>query len=204
MKPPNSEHHELSEINDLSPFDRNPRYIDDQAKDGLRMSLSEFGDLSGIVYNRRTGRLVSGHQRVEQLKILGARLDQTDGPALVTDEVGYRWPIRVVDWDETTEKAANITANNQYISGAFTDGLNELLGELRDELPSEQLGALRLDALETESGWMDRGSIDDDTGSLDAPAASIRLMCAPGDKERLRSCVLDAIEQAGIPGVTIK
>lgn len=35
---------------------------------GLSYSIAEFGDLSGITFNERTGELVCGHQRVKALR----------------------------------------------------------------------------------------------------------------------------------------
>ena len=46
------------------PNPSNPRKIHPQDLDKLRKSLATFGDLGGIVVNKRTGWLVSGHQRM--------------------------------------------------------------------------------------------------------------------------------------------
>ncbi len=43
----------------------NPRKIDAEYLINLHASMREFGDLSGIVRNVRTGNLVGGHQRVK-------------------------------------------------------------------------------------------------------------------------------------------
>lgn len=56
---------------DLAPADYNPRRISPKAMQGLRASLTRFGELGGIVFNRRTGNLVGGHQRVKALLALG-------------------------------------------------------------------------------------------------------------------------------------
>jgi len=45
-------------IDDLKADPKNPRKISPEALDGLRYSLGEFGDLSGLVWNKRTGTLV--------------------------------------------------------------------------------------------------------------------------------------------------
>lgn len=66
--------HELTDISDLRPASYNPRTIEDDAAAGLAQSLERFGDLSGIVWNQRTGHLVAGHQRVNQLRERGAQL----------------------------------------------------------------------------------------------------------------------------------
>ena len=46
------------------PNPANPRKIHPQDLEKLRKSLVKFGDLGGIVVNKRTGWLVSGHQRM--------------------------------------------------------------------------------------------------------------------------------------------
>ena len=51
--------------NDLVPNLRNPRKITDEQIKALRKSLQAFGDLSGIIFNERSNRLVGGHQRIE-------------------------------------------------------------------------------------------------------------------------------------------
>ena len=43
----------------------NPRNITNRRLKALAASMEEFGDLSGIVYNHRTDRLISGHQRIK-------------------------------------------------------------------------------------------------------------------------------------------
>lgn len=134
--------HEGLKIEDLQPAPYNPRQISDGAAEGLRYSMEEFGDLSGIVWNERTGHLVAGHQRVEQLKELGAVLH--DG--VLRGSFG-EFPVRVVDWPEGKEKAANIAANNTHIAGEFTPDLASLLEEVQAFVGDEDFERLRLDAL---------------------------------------------------------
>jgi len=57
----------METLNDLKPWTRNPRIISPEAREGLNKSLTEFGDLSGIVFNTQIKALVSGHQRIEAL-----------------------------------------------------------------------------------------------------------------------------------------
>ena len=91
-------------IADLTPAPYNPRTISGEALAGLKTSVREFGDISGIVYNTRSGHLVCGHQRLEALKQSHElQLDTAgDGCAVVTD-MGNRFPVRLVDWDEATD-----------------------------------------------------------------------------------------------------
>ncbi len=52
-------------LSQLKSNPKNPRRVTDKKLDMLKKALFEFGDLSGIVFNRKTGQLVGGHQRVK-------------------------------------------------------------------------------------------------------------------------------------------
>lgn len=136
----------LQTLEDLAPAAYNPRKISAKAASGLSKSIEEFGDISGITWNRRTGNLISGHQRVEQLRKLGAILH--DGAVQIKrgDKI-HRFDVRVVDFTVAQEKAANVAANNPHIGGEFTDDLAALLGEVKCDLGDDLFGELALDAL---------------------------------------------------------
>ena len=105
---------------DLSPNPKNPRKISKEQLLRLEKSLGELGDLGCIVFNRRTKRLCSGHQR---FKIIPKESDivieeEFEEPSSVgTVALGYilyrgeKFKYREVDWDETTEMVANLAAN---------------------------------------------------------------------------------------------
>ena len=138
----------LNSVEQLTAAPYNPRRIGEPAAAGLSESMSRFGDIAGIVWNERTGHLVCGHQRVEQLKKLGAQLFSEDGnPVLRVGKDGKRFTVRVVDWSEAQEKAANIAANNPHVGGEFTDELQALLGEVQASLGNDAFGDLGLDKL---------------------------------------------------------
>lgn len=115
-------------LKDLAPHPGNPRKIDQWHLDALKKSLNEFGDLSGFVFNKTTGRLVGGHQR---LKVLppDAEIELT-GDNRGHVKVGNDFfSYREVEWDENKEKAANIAANKhggEWDLPALTTWLNEL------------------------------------------------------------------------------
>lgn len=109
-------------LRDLNPAGYNPRQITKEALDGLSKSLEKFGYLQPIVVNVNGGknRVISGHQR---LKVMLA-------------EGGVEAKCVVVDFDETTEKAANIALNSEAISGDWEpEGLEAILEELKFEFP---------------------------------------------------------------------
>jgi ParB-like chromosome segregation protein Spo0J len=124
-------------VSELRPADYNPRKISERALEGLRASLARFGDMGGIVWNERTNRLVGGHQRVKVLVQLG--VEEVD--------------VRVVDLDEASEKAANITLNNSLIGGEWDEALlRAVLEEAKRDMPTafEELHFSDLAVLDVE------------------------------------------------------
>lgn len=128
---------------------QNARTIEAPALRGLGVSMETFGDLSGIVWNERTGHLVAGHQRMNRLKAAGVDEWVREGNAgLITHpKTKEVFTIRVVDWDPTTERMANLTANNPQIQGDFTEEAAEQLRALEDEMMFQ---ALALDGLQED------------------------------------------------------
>lgn len=119
-------------IADLVPADYNPRTISPDAMKGLQSSLARFGIVQEVVVNRRSGRIVGGHQRVAALKVVGV----SEAPCV--------W----VDLSDAEEKALNVALNNPHISGDFTSGLNAILDEVKG-LDPVMFEDLRLDLLLT-------------------------------------------------------
>lgn len=108
-------------IDELNENPKNPRQISKHDYDALVASIKRFGDLSGIVFNRRTQQLVGGHQRIKVFKELGGqpvveeRFEQANsvgtiarGHVMLGDE---KYGYREVDWDPDFEAAANVAAN---------------------------------------------------------------------------------------------
>ena len=112
---------EIKKMNlvDLKMADYNPRKMSDEAYDGLGKSIDRFGLLVPIVWNKRTGNIVGGHQRYRYLVETGA---------VETDVV-------IVDLDGNDEIALNITLNNPNVRGKFTNEVVNLL-----KLSEAQLG----------------------------------------------------------------
>jgi hypothetical protein len=107
-------------LSELKPNPKNPRIVTPEKLEMLKRSLAEFGDLSGIVYNKRTRQIVGGHQRASVFDAASVieitkKYDKptktgtiAEGHILVGKE---RYTYREVNWDEVKEKAANIAAN---------------------------------------------------------------------------------------------
>lgn len=102
----------------------NPRQISDEARKRLKKGIAKFGLVEPPVWNRRTGHIVSGHQRI-------SILDELEG----TDD--YYIHVAVVDVDEKTEKKLNVQLNNPQMQGEFD---LERLGDLVLEVGPDDLG----------------------------------------------------------------
>lgn len=108
------------QIKDIAPNPNNPRIITDDKLTMLKKALAEFGDLSGIVYNRKSKQLVGGHQRRKLIDdktpiVITAKHSKPTKVGTVAEgyiEVkGERFAYREVYWPAAKEKAANIAAN---------------------------------------------------------------------------------------------
>jgi len=92
-------------------FEDNPRTIKNDRLAALRASMNRFGYVDLIVWNKRTGHVVGGHQRYKVLVEQGIKEAQ----------------VIVVDMSEKEELAANMTLNNPAIEGTWDDPVEELL-----------------------------------------------------------------------------
>lgn len=86
----------------------------------LRESIESFGFVEPIVWNRRTGNVVGGHQRLAVYKYLGHTTV----------------PCSVVDFDESDEKVLNVALNK--IKGQWDyDKLEKLLRDFDYEVAAK-------------------------------------------------------------------
>jgi hypothetical protein len=122
--------------------------MSEEARTGLGVSMETFGEL-GMVFNDRTGQWVSGHQRLERLRAAGAVECVRNGADgyIEHPKTGERFRVRFVDWDETKQRMANLTANNPRISGSYTDAALAQLKELEGE---DGFGDMGLETLEKD------------------------------------------------------
>lgn len=105
-------------LDQMKPAPYNPRTITPKNKEALRTSMRRFGNLQPVVWNRRTGNIVGGHQRYD--------LHREAGDA-ATDAV-------VVDVSSSEERAMNIALNARSVTGIFDDErLASLLEGIRDD-----------------------------------------------------------------------
>jgi hypothetical protein len=128
--------YELKEmrLSELKPHPKQAatRQITDDALRGLKGSLSRFGVLEEIIVNKRTGHILSGHQRWKVLT-------QGDGTKTA--------PVKVVDVSKIEEDAIFWTMNNPAVCGTYTDAARLELLDIKVEL-GELYSDVGLDMLE--------------------------------------------------------
>lgn len=144
---------ELKKIKDLKPAPYNPRQIDEDSLSGLKASIKKFGYVEPIIWNKKSGYIVGGHQRLKALKDEG--IEEVD--------------VVCVDLEETEEKALNVALNNKHIQGDWdSEKLGSLLSEIKISLP--EFEELKLDDLEVEIAPLEQESEDlNDDGDVDLP-----------------------------------
>ena len=103
-------------LSELNPAEYNPRKAlrpGDPAYEKLKASILSFGNVEPIVWNRTTGNVIGGHQRLRVLLDLGVEESE----------------VSVVDLSEVDEKRLNIALNK--ITGEWDDEkLASLLAEI--------------------------------------------------------------------------
>src|SRR2546428_14123583 len=92
----------------------NPRTISDHDLEALRRSLRFFGTVEPIVVNRRSGRIVGGHQRVKAAQAEGFE----------------KLPVCYVDLDDPSEKQLNLA-------------LDRIHGEWGEDMPERLLAGVK-------------------------------------------------------------
>lgn len=166
----------------LAPNDKNWRKHPDRQRSALRGSLDEVGWVSSIMVNRRTGRMIDGHARVEE--------------ALRKGETAV--PVDYVDLSEEEEKLVLATLDPiGALAEADNDKLEELLGDITSDGEHTGLLASVFDDADDDS---DLSVEEIDTSTVqDEFWVSVRgpLPAQPDALDRLK----EALE--GLPGVTV-
>lgn len=91
---------------DIRFADYNPRLMGERERRKLRDIITETGLVSRPVWNKRTGNLVGGHQRISIIDSLEKTKD-------------YWLPCDIIDVDEQAERAINVVLNNPAAQGEF-------------------------------------------------------------------------------------
>lgn len=183
---------------DIKASKYNPRKITNEESTGLSNSIKFFDDISGITFNIRTGNLVTGHQRwksliekyrdlnLKEIEINDKKSEAYMGAFSGDEYTGFS--IRVVNWPEEKEKAANIAANAHTIQGKFeSQSLSNILADIDLNLRTD----LRLDKLELDLGLIGQDSTLDleeeelENQSLLPEKAKITIECLYADKNSM-------------------
>lgn len=84
----------------------NPRKISDTEKSKLKAAIKRHGFVEPVVWNKRTGHLVSGHQRISIMDTIMGSED-------------YTLSVSVIDVDDKREREINVLLNNTHAMGSF-------------------------------------------------------------------------------------
>lgn len=118
----------------------------------LKRSIETYGDVEPIVWNRRTGNVVGGHQRMAVMKHLGIKSAK----------------VSVVDMDEKQEKLLNL-ALNKAKGDWDADRLESMLRDMDfDKLEMTGFGAEEIAILLESNDDIDDFGQDDGDGSGEA------------------------------------
>lgn len=155
-------------LSELHPAPYNPRLTlqpGDKRWKKLERSLAEFELVQPIIWNRRTGHIVGGHQRCSVLKYQGQK------------EV----ECVVVDLPLAREKALNIALNNSEVGGDWEAAkLMELLEDLAETpdidptltgFDEHQLRSLQFDPATRDDDPCDRPESHDVIATMEIPYA---------------------------------
>jgi ParB-like chromosome segregation protein Spo0J len=103
-------------VKDLKEAAYNPRVIDADSLNDLKKSIKEFGYIQPIIWNEKTGNMISGHQRLKVLKEENSKLSEVE--------------VVVVNLPEIKEKAA-VIAFNRIQADWDSVKLSSLLNDIR-------------------------------------------------------------------------
>jgi hypothetical protein len=135
----------------------NPRTISEKAKKKLRDNLKRVGLIEPIIWNKTTGNIVGGHQRIASLDAL----ERSDD---------YLLDVAQVEMDEKTEKEQNVFLNN---------------GEAQGDWDLERLESLyRKDKIDYENTGFDMGHIYQLFGSNPLEESSVEELEKAAEKLR--------------------
>ncbi|MGJ1414099.1 ParB N-terminal domain-containing protein [Sphingobacterium multivorum] len=123
---------ESIEINrsQIEPAKYNPRKISEEAKKKLKANIKRMGVMGGIVWNKRSGRLVGGHQKL-------MILDELQKYDRETKENDYLIRVEAVDLSDKEEIEQNIFLNNKNAQGEFD---NDILSTLLNDIEVKNTG----------------------------------------------------------------
>ena len=157
---------EKKQTEDLLPADYNPRKDlkpGDPEYEKLKRSIEQFGYVEPVIWNKTTGRVVGGHQRLKVLLYMG--MTEVD--------------CVVVELDEEKEKALNIALNK--ISGDWDkDKLALLIADLQGADFDVSLTGFAPEEIDTLFKESVKDGVKDDDFDVDAELQK-SAVTKPGD-----------------------
>ena len=134
---------ETKKLSDLKPAPYNPRAATKKQEKKLQESLTKFGVVEPIIFNKQTGYIVGGHFRVRELKKLGYK------------EV----ECVIVDLSEEDEKELNIRLNANTGEWDWDTLANEWnveeLSEWGLDIPNFEIDEEEFDTEQTSTSMLD-------------------------------------------------
>lgn len=173
---------ERKRIRDLNRAAYNPR-IDlipgDTEYENLRRSITTYGMLIPVIWNKRTGNVVGGHQRLTVL--------ENEGETEVD--------VSVVDLDETQERQLNV-ALNKIEGGWDEEKLAELLAELGGDATLTGFTQQEIDSLTNDiDSLIDGATVDEELRAIEE-LFNVSLTFDKADQEELKAYVKDYGKEA--------
>lgn len=170
------------QIKDLDRAEYNPRIElipGDTEYENLRRSISTYGMLIPVVWNKRTNRVVGGHQRLTVL--------ENEGETEVD--------VSVVDLDETQERQLNI-ALNKIEGGWDEEKLADLLTELGEDATLTGFTQQEIDSLTNDiNSLIDGDTVDEELKAIEE-LFNVSLTFDKADQEELKAYVKDYGKEA--------
>lgn len=173
---------ERKKIRDMDRAAYNPRIElipGDTEYENLRRSITTYGLIIPVVWNKRTNRVVGGHQRLTVL--------ENEGETEVD--------VSVVDLDETQERQLNV-ALNKIEGGWDEEKLAALLAELGDDAPLTGFTQAEIDSLTNDiDGLIDGETVDEELRAIEE-LFNVSLTFDKADQEELKAYVKDYGKEA--------
>ena len=159
-------------VEKIKPAPYNPRVAlqpGDPAYEKLKRSIAEFGSVDPLIWNKRTGNLVGGHQRLAVLM----------GEHFVTEV-----DVSVVDLPLEKEKLLNVALNK--VAGQWDDPtLASLLLELQEVGEDATIAGFDLAEIDRILDSADEPEPNTDP-QLSGLEHRVVVLCAKGERQQLR------------------
>ena len=173
---------ERKKIRDMDRAAYNPRIElipGDTEYEHLRRSITTYGLIIPVVWNKRTNRVVGGHQRLTVL--------ENEGETEVD--------VSVVDLDETQERQLNV-ALNKVEGGWDEEKLGDLLAELGEDATLTGFTQQEIDSLTNDiDSLIDGDTVDEELKAIEE-LFNVSLTFDKADQEELKAYVKDYGKEA--------